>query len=219
MVSGPSAGQSSLVHSLDLFLGVDHSPRPAAHAGPSSSSSAELAAKPVSKGDATFMQRMLQYMPGPHRQFLLHLQANSPAVRDLVLANQDFDGGSLARAYDDAVAAMGRFRDYHFVIVTTYIIQQARRPPSDHILALMNAGTPAAVEVTPTEAIAAVDPAWSMGTEKLPQPPAGEDANEADDDAPIRGTGGTALAQFLKLCKARTVENIIGGGGSSTSAQ
>ena len=220
IVSGPSAGQSSLVHALDLFLGVDHSPRPPSdHAGPPSSAAgpstapaatALPAAKPVSKGDATFMQRMLQYMPGPHRQFLLHLQANSVAVRDLVLANKDFEGGSLARSYDDAVSAMGRFRDYHFVIVTTYIIQQARRPPPSHILALMNP-MPAVAEVVEKETVKAVNPAWRLGTEKLlaPAPPPAEDEDEAADE-PIRGTGGTALAQFLKLCKARTVENIIG---------
>lgn len=226
IVSGPSAGQSSLVHALDLFLGVDHSPRSPSHAGPPSSAAGPSTAaptapaakatdaKPVSKGDATFMQRMLQYMPGPHRQFLLHLQANSVAVRDLVLANQDFEGGSLARAYDDAVSAMGRFRDYHFVIVTTYIIQQARRPPPAHILALMNP-VPAVAEAIEEETVKAVDPAWRLGTEKLPvpsPPPRMDDGHDDEEaaDEPIRGTGGTALAQFLKLCKARTVENIIG---------
>lgn len=146
------------------------------------------------------MQRMLQYMPGPHRQFLLHLQANSPAVRGLVLANQDFDNGSLARAYDEAVTAMGKFRDYHFVIVATYIIQQARRPPPPHILARM-------APPTMPEDAAPNSEEWKLGTEKLPTaaPP-----SEDEDDEPIRGTGGTALSQFLKLCKARTVENILG---------
>lgn len=101
VVSGPSAGQSSLVHSLDIFLGVDHTPRPPA-GGQSSTGT-----------DSTFMQRMLQYMPGPHRTFLLHLQTSKPTVRDLVLANQSFDGGELSSSYDQAVVAMGKFRDYH----------------------------------------------------------------------------------------------------------
>ena len=50
---------------------------------------------------------------------------------------------------------------------------------------------------------------WKLGTEKLPIPtPRGKE--DDDDDEPIRGTGGTALAQFLKLCKTRTVGNLLG---------
>jgi indoleamine 2,3-dioxygenase len=150
VVSGPSAGQSSLIHSLDIFLGIDHSPhstnfvaKPSA-AGATLSPAAALALKkPSSEGDSTFMQRMLtvrlsfnnasfeeglaadscacpfaflplsQYMPGPHRAFLLHLQASRPTVRDLVLSNIDFGGGELARSYDEAVTAMGKLRDGH----------------------------------------------------------------------------------------------------------
>jgi len=96
-VSGPSAGQSSIVHALDIFLGIDHSP-----AKKEGSAAA----------DATFMERMLQYMPGPHRRFLLHLQTG-PTIRELVLAHPDFAGGDLTRAFDETVTTMGRFRDGH----------------------------------------------------------------------------------------------------------
>lgn len=56
---GPSAGQSSLIHALDVFLGVDH----AGHATTASQ-----------QENATFMERMQTYMPGPHRNFLTHLR-------------------------------------------------------------------------------------------------------------------------------------------------
>lgn len=108
-VSGPSAGQSSIVHSLDIFLGVDHTPKKKEEAGEGGKGKENGKA-----GDEeTFLQRMLQYMPGPHRRFLLHLQTSSPTIRELVLANPGFGGGELARAFDETVTAMGKFRDGH----------------------------------------------------------------------------------------------------------
>lgn len=44
---GPSAGQSTVIHALDVFLGVDHRPRSDAN----------------QSFDDTFMQRMSAYMP------------------------------------------------------------------------------------------------------------------------------------------------------------
>jgi hypothetical protein len=65
LFTGPSAGQSSLIHAIDVFLGVDHSERQ-----PASSVSGH-------QSNATFMERMQTYMPGPHRQFLNHLRSIS----------------------------------------------------------------------------------------------------------------------------------------------
>ncbi|CDZ98353.1 INDO [Phaffia rhodozyma] len=182
IVSGPSAGQSSLVHALDIFLGVDHTPHKPT-SSTTTSSSTVTSPPPPSGGDSTFMQRMLQYMPGPHRTFLLHLQTSHPTVRELVVQNQSFDNGDLARSYDLAVVAMGKFRDYHMVIVTMYIIQQARRPPPAHFF--------------PQSLPATSEPEKVIDTEK-------------ETEEPIRGTGGTALAQFLKTCKSRTVDALVG---------
>lgn len=76
---GPSAGQSSLIHSIDVFLDVDHT-RKKIRMGKEKE-------KGKKKGeDDTFMTRMLDYMPARHRAFLNHL-------RDLSFDEEDGGGG------------------------------------------------------------------------------------------------------------------------------
>jgi hypothetical protein len=79
LFTGPSAGQSSLIHALDVFFDVDHAGtkarvnRPPRRAidrnGQVNADATDL------PEDATFMQRMQLYMPGQHRRFLTHLQS------------------------------------------------------------------------------------------------------------------------------------------------
>jgi len=103
-LTGPSAGQSSLIHALDQFLAIEHSPE--ASAGPAGSSSSGAAAA----RNATFMQKMSLYMPGHHRRFLEHLRRMN--VEDSMLESQR----ELARAKAEAEAEL---------------LQQRREPSSD----------------------------------------------------------------------------------------
>ncbi|KAF8972322.1 Indoleamine 2,3-dioxygenase [Flammula alnicola] len=103
-LSGPSAGQSSMVHVLDIFLGVDH--------------------QATSPGQPPFMSRMQSYMPKNHRLFLDHLKANPRPLRTFVMdANDD----ELLSAYNLAVMALKRFRDAHMIIAALYILGPSRR--------------------------------------------------------------------------------------------
>lgn len=104
-ISGPSAGQSSMVHALDIFLGVDHQ------------ASATL-------NRPSFMSRMQTYMPHNHRIFLDHLKANPRPLRPFVLASKDEE---LKQAFNEAVIALKEFRDAHMIITTLYVIGPARR--------------------------------------------------------------------------------------------
>ncbi|THV06382.1 Indoleamine 2,3-dioxygenase [Dendrothele bispora CBS 962.96] len=114
-LSGASAGQSSLIHALDIFLGVDNR-RPVV----------------VSKsGDDTtpvkipsFLERMKTYMPRKHRMFLGDLERRKPSLREFVLEKNDL---GLNVAYNTAVVALKEFRDSHMIIVARYIIGPARR--------------------------------------------------------------------------------------------
>ncbi|KAF9534036.1 Indoleamine 2,3-dioxygenase [Crepidotus variabilis] len=103
-LSGPSAGQSSLIHVLDIFLGVDH--------------------QPTSPGRAPFMSRMQKYMPRNHRLFLDHLKANPRPLRIFVMEKNDVE---LTDVYNKAVVALKEFRDAHMIIATLYILGPARR--------------------------------------------------------------------------------------------
>jgi indoleamine 2,3-dioxygenase len=175
--SGPSAGQSTLIHALDVFLMVDHK---------QSSETAE----------ETFMSRMQAYMPHPHRSFLTHLMNAPHPIRSLVLQNKE-TRPELAKAYDEALGALKTLRDKHMKIVTLYIIQQARRQASDEMIAM---GAPAPVGMDDGER-----------EKELVQGSLSDLIEEQEKKSEeLRGTGGTALIKFLKMCRDNTLATMVG---------
>ena len=109
-LSGPSAGQSSVIHTLDVFLGVNHS---------------EVGQKP------SFMQRMQAFMPGPHRRYLSQLGSFLcvPGGHMLaVLAAHSPPSQHCLSVYNAALDALCSLRDQHMRIVALYILIPARNP-------------------------------------------------------------------------------------------
>lgn len=196
-LSGPSAGQSSLVHALDVFLGVDHERGEGRGAEP------------------TFLTKMEQYMPQHHRRFLQHLRNPHRPLREFVLSTHaaynvysSCDRGmpafatswgglaprasifqtaavgesgikaahELMTAYDRSVDALKRFRDGHIRIATLYIVNQARS-------------------------------AAAASTISAPAPVPALDENGQTEA--IKGTGGTSLVPFLKECRDNTVRAMV----------
>lgn len=213
---GPSAGQSSLVHAVDLFLGVDHSPRPdraVEEPVPSTSTAvmdpeaplppcpptalaqAKKDPSPVPTSDSTFMIRMSQYMPSFHRAFLRHLSAlhtasavnPSPIPSLRTLAT--IHSSQLEAAYDLAVKSMKGFRDAHMRLATVFIITQARREPGRDTVYW------AEWEQKRLEKEAAALLEKKQGGEKVRET--------------MKGTGGTDLVTFLKSCRDRTTEAFL----------
>lgn len=105
-LSGPSAGQSPVIHVLDVFLGVDHE---------------------LSDGKPSFMTRMKAYMPYQHRLFIDHLASYPRSLRAFVVARQGVREGELKKAYNEAVNALKVFRDAHMIMAALYILGPARR--------------------------------------------------------------------------------------------
>ncbi len=113
-LSGPSAGQSSVMHALDIFLDIDHELRERRYPPPS------LENKRANQG---FMQRMRRYMPGSHQDYLKYLKT-SRSVRELVQSTP-----ALREPYDNAVMSLKRLRDNHIKIACLYIVTMSRTMP------------------------------------------------------------------------------------------
>ncbi|PVG02437.1 Indoleamine 2,3-dioxygenase [Serendipita vermifera] len=136
-LSGPSAGQSSLIHALDIFLGVDHTPRRPPGTTENASSTTSIPHHPPSSSSSSsakpkgFLDRMQAYMPRHHRTFMEHLKASPRPIRQLVSHNStsrsDGSPSSLANAYNAAVSSLKGLRDAHIRIATLYIINQMPR--------------------------------------------------------------------------------------------
>ncbi|KAI8841226.1 Indoleamine 2,3-dioxygenase [Chytridium lagenaria] len=95
--AGASAGQSTLIHVLDVALGVSHD-------------------KPeVQKSRAvSVIHEMRNYMPGPHRRFI-DAVAESYSIRSFI------------HIFNKCVEGMRAFRDKHIQMVTVYIVIPARK--------------------------------------------------------------------------------------------
>jgi indoleamine 2,3-dioxygenase len=103
-LSGPSAGQSSVMHALDIFMGVDH--------------------QALSPRQPSLMSRMQTYMPKNHRLFLDRLKINPRPLRTFVVDKKD---EGLMKAFNLAVIALKEFRDAHMIIASLYILGPARK--------------------------------------------------------------------------------------------
>ena len=94
---GSSAGQSSAIRAIDLYLGVQHSGT-----------------------DAQFLNAMLDYMPQKHRQFLQYL-SKQPSLQHYVLKRRNTE---LIKQFNATVEAFVNYRSYHVILVTRYITNQ-----------------------------------------------------------------------------------------------
>ncbi|KAF9052831.1 Indoleamine 2,3-dioxygenase [Panaeolus papilionaceus] len=115
-LSGPSAGQSSVMHALDIFLDVDHKLRQRRFPAPSAENK---------RADHGFMERMRRYMPGKHQEYLRHLAASpNKSIRELAQTTP-----ALREPYDNAVMALKRLRDNHIRIACLYVVTMSRSTP------------------------------------------------------------------------------------------
>jgi indoleamine 2,3-dioxygenase len=186
-LSGPSAGQSALVHALDVFLGVAAETHGAGLTGQSSSTS-ESSITAIKTHSKPFLERMQAYMPRHHRAFLSHLASSSTPLRGLV-QSQVASGTqpALVEAYNAAVTALKAFRDAHMRVVAIYIVGPARRAAE-------------------REAARARDEEMREKGRWLGSEQEGKDGQDGDG---LKGTGGTELVRFLKGVRDRTASAVL----------
>ncbi|XP_043103397.1 indoleamine 2,3-dioxygenase 2-like isoform X2 [Puntigrus tetrazona] len=98
--SGGSAAQSSVLHCFDELLGVQHE-----------------------GSSGAFLRRMRDYMPPSHKQFIESISSR-PSLRSFVLQQTD---ERLTHTFEQCVARLVDFRNYHINIVTRYITIPASR--------------------------------------------------------------------------------------------
>ncbi len=115
-LNGPSAGQSTVMHALDVFLDIDHKLLHH-HRQPAPSENNK-------KADRGFMERMRRYMPGKHRDYLTRVGAVPYSVREVARINP-----SLKDPYNGAVAALKRLRDIHIRIACIYVVTKTNSTP------------------------------------------------------------------------------------------
>ncbi|KAF1965946.1 indoleamine 2,3-dioxygenase family protein [Bimuria novae-zelandiae CBS 107.79] len=173
--SGGSNAQSSVIQFFDIILGVEHRRTGENQSDGSTSKTASPQAPPNG-----FLLEMRQYMPGPHRRFLEHVERVAN-IREYV--NSRRHDRALVTAYDACLAMLRALRDKHIQIVSRYIIIKSRESRS------------ASRSLSPKEA----------ATQRLNLANTVRQGNSKK----LRGTGGTALIPFLKQARDETGEPAI----------
>jgi indoleamine 2,3-dioxygenase len=106
--AGASAGQSPLIHSLDILLGIHHK---------------DL----VDSEKVNPMMEMRNYLSRVHKDFLKNLE-KTPSLRELILKHHHLEWSS---AFNDILNAFKGFRDAHIQLTSVYIISQALKEKNE----------------------------------------------------------------------------------------
>lgn len=178
---GGSNGQSSMIQFFDVVLGVEHTNEGNSRASPTPGD------QPAAR---SYHDEVRDYMPGPHRRFLVHVSQQG-SLRELAQKIQQSGPSDEAQkrfcaAYVQATEALGSLRNKHIQIVTRYIILPAQRAARELMEKQIN---DKGVEA-PTKQNLATSSAVSSATE----------------EPELRGTGGTTLIPFLKQSRDETFE-------------
>ncbi|KAJ2743865.1 tryptophan 2,3- dioxygenase [Coemansia sp. BCRC 34301] len=140
--AGGSAAQTPLLQAFDIALGIKH--YPTGHIGKQSTvvearNRLREQGVPEPPPANSYLVRMRDYMPSGHRRFLEDLAATCRIREYVLLSCPDSlmhmgDAAdprvALRQAYNDCVGLLKAFRDKHIMIVTRYIIIQAKNGPS-----------------------------------------------------------------------------------------
>ncbi|KAF9066314.1 Indoleamine 2,3-dioxygenase [Rhodocollybia butyracea] len=110
--SGPSGGQSTVMHALDIFLDIDHKLLKKRYPAPSAENK---------RSDHGFMDRMRHYMLGKHRAYLEHLEKSPRPLRDLAQRTP-----SLREPYNNAIAALKKLRSLHMRVACLYVVNMSK---------------------------------------------------------------------------------------------
>ncbi|KAF5387496.1 hypothetical protein D9757_006517 [Collybiopsis confluens] len=111
-LSGPSGGQSTVMHALDLFLDIDHKLQKRRYPLPSTENR---------RADHGFMDRMKQYMMGSHRAYLQRLERSPRSIRELAQRTP-----ALREPYNNAVGALKKLRSLHMRVACLYIVNMSK---------------------------------------------------------------------------------------------
>lgn len=177
---GGSNAQSSLIQFFDIALGIEHRPTGVGRNDSSTLSSVEDGVAP--KPRHNFIHEMREYMPGPHRRFLEHVEAVAN-IREFVKTRQS--DKALCSAYDGCLTELRMLRDKHIQIVSQYIIIKSRESRAN-----------SSPRTGP--------PAMNLSTIRYDDNSPSKSPNKK-----LRGTGGTALIPFLKQARDETEEPAV----------
>lgn len=101
LLIGASAGQSPLIHALDIGLSVKH--------------------HKLADGDLNPMLEMRDYLSQKHRDFLNDLSERR-SLYEYILSSKN---GSWSNSYNMAIEELKCFRDTHIQLTALYIIEQS----------------------------------------------------------------------------------------------
>ncbi|KAK8097222.1 Indoleamine 2-3-dioxygenase [Apiospora kogelbergensis] len=190
---GGSNGQSSMIQFFDVVLGVEHTNKGNSRASPPPPGGA----KDQEAAPRSYHEEVRDYMPGPHRRFLVHVSQQG-SIRELAQKLQQQPGGPsdkhqtrFCASYVKATETLGFLRNKHIQIVTRYIILPAKRAARE-LTAEGHHGGEAGLKKQNLATSSAVK---SQGQ-----------AGGVAEDPELRGTGGTTLIPFLKQSRDETFE-------------
>jgi indoleamine 2,3-dioxygenase len=173
-IRGGSNGQSSMIQFFDVVLGVHHTSK--GNSNPHSSAGDQ------NKETPCFHDEVRDYMPAPHRRFLLHI-SRMGSIRELAnLPPTSPEQESFCAAYTRTTEALVLFRNKHIGIVTRYIVLPSQRAAA----AGMN-----------KKNLATVSANVHKGE---------ENQSNGETHEELKGTGGTSLIPFLKQTRDETLQ-------------